>query len=99
MHTDLEQFLQEYSDLVLINLWEKSCEASLQMDRLMQELERFKRLSVLRLNLTEYRGWASAHGIYGTPALIAYYRGRPLFRLIGRVTPAEFLQRLRDFGL
>jgi hypothetical protein len=30
MHTGLEQFLQEYSELVLVNLWEKSCEASLQ---------------------------------------------------------------------
>jgi thiol-disulfide isomerase/thioredoxin len=84
---------------VLVNLWEQHCQASLYMDQLMHELERFKPIPILRLTLTEYRDWAGDHGIYGTPALIAYQDGRPLFRLIGRVTPIELLQRLAEHGL
>jgi thiol-disulfide isomerase/thioredoxin len=99
MYRDLELFLHSYAGLVLVNLWEQGCEASLYMDQLMRELERFTRIPVLRLTLTEYRDWARAHGVYGTPALVAYYQGRPLFRLIGRATPAELLQRLRQYGV
>ena len=98
MHRDLEAFLRSYAGLVFVNLWEQDCHASLYMDQLMQELERFRRIPILRLTLTEYRDWAKAHGIYGTPALIVYDHGRPLFRLIGRVTPTEILQRLQDYG-
>jgi thiol-disulfide isomerase/thioredoxin len=99
MYGDLEAFLHSYVGLVLVNLWEQDCHASRYMDQLMQELERFRRIPILRLTLTEYRDWARAHGIYGTPALIAYYHGRPLFRLIGRVTPTEILQRLQHYDL
>ena len=99
MYRDLEVFLHSYAGLVLVNLWEQNCQASLHMDQLMRELERFKPIPIMRLTLTEYRDWAGAHGIYGTPALIAYHDGRPLFRLIGRVTPTELLQRLVEHGL
>jgi hypothetical protein len=99
MPEDLEIFLYRYTALVLVNLWEQGCEASLYMDQLMRELERFSDIPVLRLTLTEYRDWARAHGIYGTPALVAYYQGRPLFRLMGRATPAELVQRLRQHGV
>ncbi len=99
MHRDLESFLHSYAGLVLVNIWEQDCEASRYMDLLMQELERVSPVPVLRLTLTEYRDWAQAHGIYGTPALVAYYHGRPLFRLIGRITPAELVQRLQQHGV
>jgi hypothetical protein len=84
---------------VLVNLWERNCQASLYMEQLMGDLERVKPIPVLRLTLTEYRAWATAHGIYGTPALLVYHNGYPLFRVIGRVTPAELLQRLAEHGL
>ncbi|MGQ4808733.1 hypothetical protein NKDENANG_02121 [Candidatus Entotheonellaceae bacterium PAL068K] len=99
MSGELEVFLQRCAGLVLVNLWEQDCAASHDMDRLMQKFERTVRVPVLRLTLTEYRHWAGVHGIYGTPALIAYHQGRPLFRLIGRVTSTELLQRLRHYGL
>lgn len=99
MSGDLEQFLRDYSGLVLVNLWADDCDASRYMEQLMHEFERYAPIPVLRLTLHEYREWATAHGIYGTPALIAYYQSRPLFRLIGRVTPAELLQRLRQHGI
>ena len=99
MDGDLERLLHEHSELIFVNLWDSDCEASQYMDQLMRELEHRTTVSVLRLNLTEYRDWAIRHGIYGTPALVAYYRGRPLFRLIGRVTLAELLQRMQALSL
>jgi thiol-disulfide isomerase/thioredoxin len=99
MSGDLEKFLRDYSGLVLVNLWADDCDASRYMDQLMREIERYAAIPVLRLTLHEHREWATAHGIYGTPALIAYYQNRPLFRLIGRVTPAELLQHLRQHGV
>lgn len=99
MSKELEEFLRTYSELVLVNLWDEECEASRYMERLMGEIERLKRVPVLRLYLADHRDWAKAHGVYGTPALIVYYHGRPLFRLIGRVTTAELLQRFLDFNL
>lgn len=99
MYGDLDIFLRSYAGLVLVNLWERNCQASLYMDQLMRELERLRPIPILRLTLTEYRAWAGAHGIYGTPALIAYHDGCPLFRVIGRVTPTDLLQRLAEHGL
>lgn len=99
MHGDLEQFLHAYSELVLIHVRDDNCEGSLYMDRLMQELERTSQIPVLRLRFTEYHEWAHGHGIYGTPAIVAYHAGRLVFRLIGRVTPDELAQHLRDAGL
>lgn len=99
MSRELEEFLHLYSELVLVNFWEEDGEESLYIEQLMGEMERFRRMPVLRLSLAEHREWAQAHGVYGTPALVVYYRNRPLFRLIGRVTPAELMQRLLDFDL
>jgi hypothetical protein len=98
MNGDLEIFLRNYAGLVLINLWEQDCPASRAMEQLMRELERSATLPILRLTLTDYHDWARRHGVYGTPALVAYYQGRPLFRLIGRTTLSELLQRLHDHG-
>ncbi len=99
MDYDLEDILHSSTELVLINLWADDCDASVVMDELMQEVEPHAPSLVLRLTLTEYRAWAQAHGIYGTPALVAYYQGRLLFRILGRVTPAELRQRLRQYGI
>ena len=99
MSNDLEAFLQSFSELVLVNLWDDDCEASRYMEGLMGEIERVKRIPVLRLHLAEHRDWAKVHGIYGTPALVVYHQGRRLFRLVGRVTPEELFQRFLDFGL
>lgn len=99
MSKELEEFLRTYSELVLVNLWDDACAASRYMEQLMREIERLKGIPVLRLHLAEHRDWAREHGVYGTPALVVYYHGRPLFRLIGRVTSAELLQRFLDFDL
>jgi hypothetical protein len=99
MYDDLEMFLQNHAGLVLVNLWARGCYASTYMERLMYELERHSRIPILRLTLAEHRDWAHVHGVYGTPALIAYYQGKPLFRIIGRVTPTELLQRLQGYDL
>ena len=99
MSSDLELFLQRYAGLVLVNLWEQDGEAGHAIEQLLQELERTVQVPVLRLMLHEYRHWGRVHGVYGTPALIAYYQGQQLFRLIGRVTPDELLQRLRHYGV
>ncbi len=99
MYDDLEMFLHNHAGLVLVNLWARGCYASAYMERLMYELERHSHVPILRLALAEHRDWARVHGIYGTPALIAYYQGKPLFRIIGRVTPTELFQRLQDYDL
>lgn len=96
MSNDLEVFLQQYRDLVLVYFWEEHCEASQYMEQLLDSLEPFQRIPMLRLTLAEYRDWAHAHGVYGTPALVAYYRGQPLLRITGRVTPEELRQRFQD---
>jgi thioredoxin-like negative regulator of GroEL len=99
MEQDLDRLLHNTAALILINIWEDNCEASLHMKELMEAFEHYATALVLRLSLTEYREWAQAHGIHGTPALVAYQQGRPLFRILGRVTPAELLQRLRQCGI
>jgi len=96
MSNELEAFLQQYRDLVLVNFWDEDCEASQYMARLLDSVEPFHRFPVLRLTLAEHRAWAQAHGVYGTPALVAYYRGQPLLRISGRVTPEELRQRFQE---
>ncbi len=99
MSPELEAFLHDYSDLVLVNFWHENCEASQYMERLLDSIERFKETPTLRLNLTEHADWARAHGIYGTPALAVYYQHQLLFRIVGRVTPEELLQHFLDANL
>jgi thioredoxin-like negative regulator of GroEL len=99
MDNDLELFLRNHAGLVLVNLWEDDCVASAYMEQFMGELERHSRIPILRLMLTEHQDWARVHGVYGTPALIVYYEGKPLCRFMGRVTPTELLQYLQDFDL
>lgn len=96
MSRELETFLQRHPDMVLVNFWQEGCEASRYMAQMLGTLEEFQRLSVLHLRLDEHRPWASGHGVFGTPALVAYCRRRPLFRLIGRVTSEELMRRFRD---
>ncbi|GIX47000.1 MAG: hypothetical protein KatS3mg131_1211 [Candidatus Tectimicrobiota bacterium] len=99
MLDELEAFLRRYAGLAVVVVWEDDHAPGTEMDRLLRDIERFGRVPVFRLALADCRDWAQAHGIYGSPALVVYYRSRPLFRLIGRATPAELLQRLRDCGL
>jgi hypothetical protein len=99
MARDLDHFLYNNAQLVLINIWQDDCDASLYADELMQAFERYASALILRLTLPEYREWAQTHGIFGTPALVAYQHGRLLFRMMGRVTPEELLQRLRQCGI
>jgi hypothetical protein len=91
--------LRQYADLVLVSFWEDEAEDRRSAERQLSRIDRFRHVPVLHLRLADYRDWAQAHGVHGTPALVAYYRHRPLFRLIGRTTPAELLQRLQDRGL
>jgi hypothetical protein len=98
MSQDLEEFLRRYSGLVLVCLWDRDWALSRDMERLLGELERLRKIPVLRLPLTAYRDWANTHGIYGTPAVVVYHHGQRLFRLIGRATAATLLQRLREHG-
>ena len=99
MSSDLEAFLQSYADLVVVYFWQEESESSAYIERLTSAVDRFKNVPIIQLTLSEHVEWAQAHGIYGTPALIVYYQHQPLFRLIGRVTPGELLQRLTDFEL
>jgi thioredoxin-like negative regulator of GroEL len=99
MSSDLEAFLQQYDDLVLVALWEENCEASAYMAQLLESIEQLRRVPVLKLLLDEHREWAHQHGIHGTPALIVYYRHQLLFRMVGRVTPEELLRCFRNLQL
>jgi hypothetical protein len=99
MPHDLERFLRDYAGPIVVYVWEQDCVASSNMDLHLRVLERLKRLPVVRLPLTLYRDWASTHGIYGTPALVVYHHGQPLFRLFGYTTAATLLQRLHEYGL
>jgi thiol-disulfide isomerase/thioredoxin len=96
MSRELETFLQQYPDLVLVNFWQEGCDASRYMAQMLATLEQFQRVSVLHLKLNEHRPWARGHGIFGTPALVVYCHSRALFRVIGRVTPDELVRRFRD---
>ncbi len=99
MAQDLDHLLHNNAQLVLINIWQADCDASLYMDELMQAFERYASALILRLTLAEYSEWAQTHGVFGTPAVVAYQHGRLLFRMMGRVTPEELLQRLRQCGI
>lgn len=99
MEQELDTLLHNNTALILITIRADDCDASLYMDQLMQAFEHYASALILRLDLSEYREWARAHGVYGTPALVAYQHGRPLFRMLGRVTPMELLQRLRQYGI
>lgn len=99
MSRELETFLQQHPDLVLVNFWQEGCAASRYMAQMLGTLEEFRRVSVLHLRLGEHRTWAHGHGIFGTPALVVYCRRQPLFRIIGRITPDELLRRFRDLDV
>ena len=99
MSSDLEVFLQQYDDLVLVTLWEENCEASAYMAQLLESIEQLRRVPVLKLLLAEHREWAYQHGVHGTPALIVYYRYQPLVRIVGRVTPEELLRCFQKLQL
>lgn len=99
MSSDLEVFLQQYDDLVLVTLWEEHCEASAHMAQLLDSMEQLRRIPVLKLLLAEHREWANQHGVHGTPALVVYYRHQPLFRVMGRVTPEELLRCFQNLPL
>lgn len=96
MSRELETFLQQHPDLVLVNFWQEGCDASRYMAQMLASLEEFQRVSVLHLRLDEHRPWAHGHGVFGTPALVVYCRRQPLFRIIGRVTPEELIRRFGD---
>jgi len=99
MSSDLEEFLQQYDDLVLVTLWEEDCEASAYMTQLLESIEQLRRVPVLKLLLAEHREWAYQHGVHGTPALIVYYRHQLLFRMVGRLTPEELLRCFQHLQL
>jgi hypothetical protein len=99
MSNDLEAFLQSYSDLVVVYFWQDDSESNVYVERLMGAIDRFKNVPIIQLTLSEHVEWAQAHGVYGTPAIVVYYQHQPLFRLIGRITPGELLQRLADFEI
>ncbi len=99
MSRELETFLQQYPDLVLVNFWQEGCDASRHMAQMLGGLDDFQQVSVLHLKLSEHRPWACDHGVFGTPALVVYYRSRVLFRIIGRVTPEELLRRFRELDV
>jgi hypothetical protein len=99
MRNDLEAFLRSYADLVVVYFWQEGYESKAYIEHLTGAIDRFKNVPIIQLSLPEYTEWAQAHGVYGTPAIIVYYRHQPLFRLVGRVTPDELLQRLMDFDI
>ena len=96
MSRELDIFLQQYPDLVLLNFWQEGCDASRYMAQMLGGLDDFQQVSVLHLKLNEHRPWARDHGVFGTPALVAYYHSQVLFRIVGRVTPEELLRCFRE---
>ena len=92
MTNDLETFLEQYRDLVLVTFWEEDSEVSAYMAQLLDRVEPLQQVPILKLKLDEHRDWAHNHGVHGTPALIAYYQHQPLVKVIGRVTPEELLR-------
>ena len=99
MSRELDAFLQQHPELVLVSFWQEGCDASHYMAKMLATLEKLQGVSVLHLKLSEHRFWARGHGIFGTPALVAYCRRRVLFRIVGRVTPEQLTGRFRDLGL
>ena len=99
MSSDLETFLQQYSDLVLVTFWEEHSEASAYMAQLLDHIEQLRQAPLLKLGLAEHREWAYAHGVHGTPALIVYYQHQMLFKVIGRITPEELLRCFQNVQL
>jgi thiol-disulfide isomerase/thioredoxin len=99
MSSDLAAFLQHYDDLVLVNFWQENCQASAYMARLLDSIEQLRQVPILKLPLGEHRQWAQMHGVYGTPALLAYYQHQPIFRVIGRITPEELLRCFQNLQL
>ena len=99
MSSDLEAFLQQYSDLVLVTFWEDTSDAGAYMAQLLDNIEPLRQVPVLNLALAEHREWAHTHGVHGTPALIVYYRHQLLFRVIGRGTPEELLRCFQELQL
>ena len=55
MSSELETFLRQYPDLVLVNFWQEGCDASRYMAQMLAGLERFQQVSVLHLKLGENR--------------------------------------------
>ena len=55
MSRELETFLQQYPDLVLVNFWQEGCDASRYMAQMLAGLEHFQQVSVLHLKLAEHR--------------------------------------------
>ena len=99
MSRELEEFLSSYTDLVLVRLGDENCDASRYMEQLLGDMDRFNHTPILHLTLSDHREWAHRHGIYGTPALVAYYQHQPILHIIGRVTSAELLQRFLDANI
>ena len=99
MSRELDAFLQQHPELVLVNFWQEGCDASHYMAQMLATLEQLQGVSVLHLKLGEHRPWARGHGIFGTPALVAYCRRRVLFRIVGRVTPEQLRRRFRELGV
>lgn len=99
MSRELEEFLSSYTDLVLVRLWDAHCEASRYMAQVLDEIDCFSHTPIIHLILSDHQEWAQRHGIYGTPALIAYAHNQPILRIIGRVTADELLQQFHDAHL
>ena len=55
MSRELETFLQQYPDLVLVNFWQEGCDASRYMAEMLGGLAHFRQVSVLHLKLSEHR--------------------------------------------
>ena len=55
MSSDLEVFLQQYSDLVLVTFWENDSNAGDSMAQLLDHIEPLRQLPVLKLALAEHR--------------------------------------------
>ena len=67
MSSDLEVFLQQYSDLVLVTFWEDNSDADVYMGQLLDNIEPLRQVPVLKLALAEHREWAHIHGVHSFP--------------------------------
>ena len=74
----LDEFLRQEEGWVLVNLWEEWADACRRMNQVMDDLETGAehQLTILRLNLSDHRAWASSHRVEGTPSLLVFHQGR-----------------------
>jgi len=89
---------------VLVDFWAEWCGPCRTMGPVIEEIaeEYDRKLKVGKLNVADYPGAASHHGIRGIPTLIFFKEGKPVEEVIGAVSKeqlVEVINRVLDMRL